>query len=81
MLFAQQHRPCCAKFALAFDELEPANAFLALTQGDKGVPAAEGYTTSREEQEAILAGRPGGAPFQRGFGRNTSFAASCSATT
>jgi ethanolamine permease len=33
--------------------LSPEEEF-ALTQGDKGVPAAAGYTTSREEQEAIL---------------------------
>jgi ethanolamine permease len=39
--------------------LSPEEEF-ALTQGDKGVPAAEGYTTSREEQEAIL-GRGEGA--------------------
>jgi ethanolamine permease len=44
--------------------LSPEEEF-ALTQGDKGVPAAEGYTTSREEQEAILgrsAGSSGPAP-------------------
>src|SRR5437870_126049 len=35
--------------------LSPEEEF-ALTQGEKGVPAAEGYSTSKEEQEAILAG-------------------------
>jgi ethanolamine permease len=35
--------------------LSPEEEF-ALTAGEKGVPAQEGYTTSREEQEAILGG-------------------------
>jgi ethanolamine permease len=35
--------------------LSPEEEF-ALTQGEHGVPGQEGYTTSREEQEAILAG-------------------------
>jgi ethanolamine permease len=38
--------------------LSPEEEF-ALTQGEHGIPQEAGYTTSREEQEAILAG---GAP-------------------
>lgn len=38
--------------------LSPEEEF-ALTAGDKGVPGQEGYTTSREEQEAILTGSSG----------------------
>jgi ethanolamine permease len=41
--------------------LSPEEEF-ALTQGDKGVPGQEGYSTSKEEQEAILGGRSGVAP-------------------
>lgn len=39
--------------------LSPEEEF-ALTLGEKGLPGQEGYTTSREEQEAILAGGSGG---------------------
>jgi len=38
--------------------LSPEEEF-ALTQGEKGVPGQEGYETSREEQESILAGGTG----------------------
>jgi ethanolamine permease len=38
--------------------LSPEEEF-ALTQGERGIPQEAGYTTSREEQEAILGG---GAP-------------------
>ncbi|MGZ5214248.1 MAG: amino acid permease [Actinomycetota bacterium] len=38
--------------------LSPEEEF-ALTQGQKGVPGQEGYSTSREEQEAILGGGSG----------------------
>ena len=39
--------------------LSPEEEF-ALTQGEHGIPQEEGYSTSRDEQEAILRG--GGAP-------------------
>jgi ethanolamine permease len=39
--------------------LSPEEEF-ALTQGDKGVPGQEGYSTSKEEQESILGGGSGG---------------------
>jgi ethanolamine permease len=39
--------------------LSPEEEF-ALTQGERGIPEAEGYRTSREEQAAILGG--GGTP-------------------
>jgi ethanolamine permease len=39
--------------------LSPEEEF-ALTQGDKGVPGQAGYSTSKEEQESILAGGSGG---------------------
>jgi ethanolamine permease len=35
--------------------LSPEEEF-ALTQGEQGIPAAEGYSTSQEQQEAILRG-------------------------
>ena len=38
--------------------LSPEEEF-ALTLGEKGVPGQEGYATSKEEQEAILAGGTG----------------------
>ncbi len=40
--------------------LSPEEEF-ALTQGEAGVPGQEGYATSKEEQEAILAGGTGAA--------------------
>jgi ethanolamine permease len=40
--------------------LSPEEEF-ALTQGERGVPGQEGYTTSRAEQEEILAGGTAGA--------------------
>ena len=44
--------------------LSPEEEF-ALTAGERGVPEAEGYTTSREEQAAILGGG-GGTPAAAG---------------
>ena len=38
--------------------LSPEEEF-ALTLGERGVPAKEGYTTSKEEQESILRGGSG----------------------
>jgi ethanolamine permease len=39
--------------------LSPEEEF-ALTRGEAGIPEAEGFTTSREEQESILGGGTGG---------------------
>ena len=41
--------------------LSPEEEF-ALTQGEHGVPGQEGYATSKEEQEAILAVATASAP-------------------